>query len=346
MTIKQQQNIRSALLWMRLLFPFLSSKLGDVESLSAFSYLLNNEIVNPAVLRDVFTTLYGINFYTSFRFEQVTSDYKEIKCLYDEVIKNTAQTFRDLEIANNPVAVFAMFVYLYRKGYLSYQKHFEYSNSMLDLPMLYGVDVVRGSGVCRSISSFFTDLCNELGMKSTCMAVYVSSANLDKKEELTCAELIHNENSEKVVAFISAFTRIIPIANHFISHVSTGDTGYVFDPTNDLFLYKGKGKKLIFANDTSASMSHVYFSEIVSGILGQANITLRYVQQYKEFQLPSVSYEEYVAVYRDTLSFLEKNVDTLENLFTQNHLLYTNLSLLCEQQDSLIKRLVPLFPHK
>ena len=77
-----------------------------------------------------------------------------------DIVFKTISKLSDLEYMKRVYesAMFvALYVYLYRSGYLSVNHEFKYSNNMIDFPLLNGVDVVRGRGVCRSISSMFTD---------------------------------------------------------------------------------------------------------------------------------------------------------------------------------------------
>lgn len=73
-------------------------------------------------------------------------------------------------------------MYLYRSGYLSVNHEFKYSNNMIDFPLLNGVDVVRGRGVCRSISSMFTDICNSVGLTASNVSVRVRPGMLKYSE--------------------------------------------------------------------------------------------------------------------------------------------------------------------
>ena len=100
---------------------------------------------------------YNASILTGFQLEQLCKDYARMETFYNAVVCNIAELIEAFGIENDSVKIFALYVYLYRSGYLSVNHEFKYSNNMIDFPLLNGVDVVRGRGVCRSISSMFTD---------------------------------------------------------------------------------------------------------------------------------------------------------------------------------------------
>ena len=89
----------------------------------------------------------------SAKTEPMAKDYKEIKKLYDNIITNLAN-FLKKENITDPVEIFVIYQFMYRNGYLSYNHNFNYDINMKDLTKLNGADVVKGTGVCRSIATF------------------------------------------------------------------------------------------------------------------------------------------------------------------------------------------------
>lgn len=49
----------------------------------------------------------------------------------------------------------AIFTYLYRNGYLSCDKYFEFGNDSEEIVCNMGLSVITGKGVCRNIASLF-----------------------------------------------------------------------------------------------------------------------------------------------------------------------------------------------
>ena len=80
---------------------------------------------------------------TSFRTQTITREYKELNELYKEVITSTGHLIKKFEF-NDPISIFAVYIYMYRSGYLSNDKCFEYSTNMKDFSRLFGLDVIRG----------------------------------------------------------------------------------------------------------------------------------------------------------------------------------------------------------
>ena len=76
-----------------------------------------------------------------------TKDYKEISVLYQESIDRTSLLMKTFSL-DEPISIFAMYVYLYRNGYLSYNHQFNYDLHLKDLPCLYGVPMLLKVRVC------------------------------------------------------------------------------------------------------------------------------------------------------------------------------------------------------
>ena len=53
-----------------------------------------------------------------------------------------------------------------------------------DLPNLYGVDIVRGKGVCRSISSMLVDIYKDLGYNATNLVVCATEDSIKNQQQL------------------------------------------------------------------------------------------------------------------------------------------------------------------
>lgn len=74
---------------------------------------------------------------------------------------------------------FGLFVYLYRNGYFSRDKQFQFGKSEYELEYLLGASVVSGEGVCRNIATFLKDIMNEIssisGTKSHAECLGVNS---------------------------------------------------------------------------------------------------------------------------------------------------------------------------
>ena len=115
MNLKQIENSRLIILLSMIFYGCFKNISGnDLEQLSI---LLNTLSTTSLVLQ---STL-----------EKHASDYKKIKLLYDEATKETAKLFNLFEL-KNATEVFVAYIYLYRKGYLSYNKKFQPSRTDFD----------------------------------------------------------------------------------------------------------------------------------------------------------------------------------------------------------------------
>lgn len=339
MTIKQIQTSKAILFGATFALAILRN--GDLDQINNLKQILDTYNLTIDQLYWLSYSLLNLNLISTFRLESLTSDYKDIKTDYDEIITRTAELAKDFNFDDDPIKMFAFYIYLYRQGYLSANHQFRYSIDMKDFPLAAGIDVVRGTGVCRSIASMFTDLCNESGMETYSMAVNVTTEDLNKKEPLNPIELAKDPTSKRLVKLVSIFSKVIPISNHLINNVQHNNRNYILDPTNDVFMYKDGPKKLIFANDHSARMTRSYISETVSGLFGQNKVNLNFFNQ-NDASLPDIDYEEYKAIYAETIAILRANLDILHYFYIDNRELYEDIFAKTADYNGLIGRVLPL----
>ena len=287
-----------------------------------------------------------LSFLTAPQFEQLTKDYSRIESLYNTVVYNLADLITELGIQDDPIKIFALYVYLYRSGYLSYNKDFKYSTNMKDLPKLGGVDVVRGRGVCRSISSMFTDVCQALDIDATNVAVKATEKSMNKKERLSPVNLITEPKGKKFAKLVGKATSILPIGNHQLTHIKSDKVTGIFDPTNDIFMNIKTGRKYSFINDETATMSHSLISNFASTLLNMADSEVLPITLQKQSKLPKINYEEYKEIYRDMLKMIQVNKELIEAFYNENKYFYEAINQRTEEQHSMIKRMFPILPIK
>lgn len=283
---------------------------------------------------------------TGFHFEKLTKDYEEMESIYGLIINNIAELMECYGIQDDPVKIFAMFTYLYRSGYLSSGKDFKYSFNMKDFACLNGADVVRGSGVCRSISSMFTDVCNSIGLTASNVGVKVSSKALDMKEKLSPVDLKVEKNNKKIARLVSNCMSIFPLANHLVTIVNDGTNAYVFDPTNDIYMTMRRLGKYEFINNTGATMSYKAFSNFATLLFGQMESTANIFKLHRYSKMNKLSYEEYVSKYREVLELIKEKPEIIEALYMVNEQYYILLEELCNRHNGMIRRMIPLIPKK
>lgn len=341
MKMSTQQKIRliefSSFMGLRLMM-LLDKKIDNVNFLEEL-----NNYVDLNIIEEIIKNIYFTDVITSFRTEKITEEYKEIKQLYKCVIDETSKLFNDLGL-KDPVEIFTAYVYMYRNGYLSHNKKFIYNTDMKDFSYLHGVDVIRGSGVCRSISSMLTDIYNNLNYNSHNLSVRTNSNSLNDIEDVSDTELLCTKKSTYFVKLVSIFTSIAPFPNHLITSVEYNGKNYVFDPTNDIYLYK-KNNKFVVSSNEDAYMCNGRISNVLLSLIGYIKTNCNYINQLKQFKQPYISNEEYRIIYLNTLRLIRNNIDCLEHFYLKNEDLYQKLNFLSEKQNGVIKRICPFIPN-
>lgn len=334
MKIRDIENIRALLLYLTI----------ATSILSRDNSLLLESDISIEDLNSFLSIGYDLSIIFGFELEQLTKDYKEIKHYYNDVISNTSNLVKDFKFDNDPIKTFSLFVYLYRSGYLSHQKNFLYSFDMKDISLLSGVDVIRGTGVCRSISSMFTDVCNSVGLAAKNLAVRTTRNCLANGESLSIADL-KVESQDKIFAkIVEKITSILPLANHLVTVIDCGNKTGVYDPTNDIFMQMYKYNRYVVINDCESYMTYNGFSNFVPKFLGQVDTEINMFKLKKLAEGLKISYEEYCDLYKVGLETIKQNLDFLEVFYQTNLPLYNDINRLTKKQHGMIKRMIPLVP--
>lgn len=158
------------------------------------------------------------------------STINEIQKIYDEIIRHYSKLNRIFDF-NNPVEIFALYVYAVEKGYLSFHHNFEHGQTDADVEKeisgLSGVEIILGHGVCRHFSAMLNDIFKESGVDSK--KCYVFLAGIGKKN--------------------------LYIPNHVIVVAKDDGVMYILDPTNSLIFKPGDSKSIYVSEDTYAYIS-------------------------------------------------------------------------------------------
>lgn len=350
MKLKTQELIRGIELGSYLGVSLLLNILGEgsnIEQVREIISFLENHQIDLNQIREILSNVYMLDYLSSFKTQTLTSDYKELKCMYDEIIYNTSKFYKEFGM-EDPISIFATYVYMYRSGYFSYEKKFLYSNNMKDFAKLSGLDVVRGKGVCRSISSMLTDIYNEMDMSSYNLTVNTSSEDIKRLKKLNYVQLESESESKNFVKFVGIITKYFPLANHLITMVEKDGKNYIFDPTNDgllrcynSFLLQVNEKEEFFMKNYSFGLSNFMFN-----IFGQYSDGINVIAKSKQLSLPTVSDKEYEEMYLKTLKLCLENKDIFESFYQNNKYLIEQIYSLSENQSGLIKRLIPIIPNK
>ena len=338
MKLKTQEKIRLAEVGAILALTSASILVQEgclLENFSEYEMLIRN--TNSCIIG-----FYNCEILLNYRTQRLTDEYREIKTLYKEVIKNTTNMFQEFE-EYDPISIFAMFVFLSRKGYLSYNKKFAYDTDMKDFALLGGVDVVRGSGVCRSISSMLNDLYNASNIKSHCLGVCAKDSSFIIDKDLNDVKLEKSLSAKKFVDIILPITSILRTPNHLVTEVYDNKFNHVFDPTNNN-IYYNKGFKLTNLADEQAIMHRCDFTTTLVGLVGNYDACLNPIENLKQSKLPHINYEEYKKTYLNAIKLLKDNMDIVEAFYIENSSLYKDIVMLSNEQNDLFRRLMPYLP--
>lgn len=282
--------------------------------------------------------LYTVDITNISHTEKLTTEYKELKVLYDEVIDSVGDLSQELEF-DNPVEIFAFYVYLYRNGYLSYNKFLEYDIDLKDFPNLNGLDIIRGKGVCRSISSMLVDIYQHLGFESANLHVYATNESCHQ-QDLGDTELNVSTSDVKKIKLLSKLFSLFTVTNHQITGVYDTNYGYIFDPTNGGMLHYHSGGK-IYVPNTQHYMTVKNVSQLLSMTLGRENSILN-----SDYFLNSMDEDTYRELYSKALELCKNNQVYLEDFYRDNIGLYEEIFNLAEKQRSYLERMFPIIPQK
>lgn len=129
----------------------------------------------------------------------------EMKKIYDEIVKHYTKLSKVFDF-DDPMQMFALYVYMLKKGYLSLYQDYQFGEASEEINALLGAEVIMGTGVCRNVSALLNDIFKESGISSK-----------------RCNVFFAGENEKK-----SFFP------NHTIVTVEKDGLSYLLDPTNSL----------------------------------------------------------------------------------------------------------------
>lgn len=263
-----------------------------------------------------------------------SADYKEIKTLYDEVIKNTSDLMKDME-ANDPISIFSTYVYMQRNGYFSKEHENAYNMDLHDMNNLMGADVINSSGVCRSYASMLRDIYNYMGFDSSVITVFATPENINDFKKLSVVpKKISDESTKKKVDKIVKLTKLLHLGNHAITIVKDNDKNYTLDPTNDGFIIPNKAHNLLTSDNPTSSMKY----RSLSTLMFKRNL----LAVRKQLMMPTITREEYEKIYLVMQDRMDRNKDLMEKFYSENKELYDEISEKIKNTGSTISRIYPM----
>lgn len=294
--------------------------------------------IDMSTINSIVNGLYYVDFFTSFRTARLTSDYKEMSDLYNSVISSTTDLINEFGL-ENPVEIFSFYVYLYRGGFLSHNGDFEYNMDLKDLPGLYGVDVIRGKGVCRTISSMLVDIYRNLDFEASNLVVCATEKSIYDQQQLCDFPKKKNIKHPELMNIFIPISEGLRLGNHQITHVKDGDINYILDPTNDGMLQVNVDNGTFYAGNKSSVMYPKIFSQLSANLIGTEKYDFIKTDSEK-----TISDELYREIYLSTLELCRSNLSSLKEFAYKNRNIYKDLNNLAEEQRGLMGRAFPIVP--
>lgn len=276
--------------------------------------------------------------------KECTIDGKEVFELYREFIKRYSELNKKNNL-NNPIEIFTLFNYLYRNGYLSKDKKFNYNldAKTYNVGALMGANVITGEGVCRHISGMLSDIMVESGIDSVNLPVYSNDYYVlyvpnrsSKQEELFkwAKENVLDTNfwgrttksiSQKVPVPVlkentsSDFIYRIG-GNHTITYASKDGINYYLDPTSETIFRMNPTNHKLYSSSEVLRIKSAGAKLIVSDKSRYKDL----INRAKEYT-GSISLEEEKQLVDRTHQLIEDNQSMFEEFYEDNKELYNEI---------------------
>ena len=315
------------------------------------SFLSNNPYTDNGIwLLHLFLMLLDIS--NSFGKDADFKDIKKIRKIYDEVLKNYTKLNKDFEL-ENPVELYVLFTYMLQNGYLSKEHQFEEKyKDTYDINSIHAANVLNGKVCCRHIAVMFKDILKLYGMDSnillvTCNGVKAEISILnakmnclieekDEAEQEGSLEQLSWLNSEIIRIKEQLRSKLIDLeeetkkvrelteigkSNHVITMAEFNNNCYLLDPSQFRTYRTEDGKSLfdkiednIFINYNMENLYKLFDEDTKIELIK------------KKILLPGISREKELEYMDNTLDLCDKNQDTLERFYKENHEAYEEIS--------------------
>ena len=234
--------------------------------------------------------------------------HKELLLLYKELLVNTSEFLKeDLEL-NTISKICASYTYMYENGYLSFNHNFVFSDyyaKMLGYNNfdIFGLIIITGTGICRNITPFLTDLLNTMNYNCYNMSLDNVGRFLNKEKTLLI------------------YTKLFPklLGTHMINYIKNGNENIVFDAIdNNNHFPELVDKRIVKYNYEDNRYIAWFINELNKGV---------FMPSLRK-QGNSINIKEY----KSTIEFLNKNKDILESFFSNNKDLYYEVYIKLENE--------------
>ena len=281
--------------------------------------------------------------HTHLENSSIVSNYEEIDAMYSEVINNITSFYKKMEI-EDITSIFAVYIYMYRKGYLSQNHNFEYNAVASKFSKTFSMGTVIGKGVSCHIGNMLSDIYNKMDFNSDSLLVQYIIPDISKNtsnyknhnniENLLPVELKKAIKKINLAEKSNELLHNIPLPNHLIIEVSNGINTCVLDPTNDLYLHS-RGINIFSPGygDYSYMARNASIDKLIRlyGVLPTKKISS------KDDQLPPILWNEYAENYEKTINKILDNISYLDEFYDENKKLYNDITNIAFDKKILIK---------
>lgn len=280
-----------------------------------------------------------------------TTDVKELRKLYDEFVHNYNELNKLFNL-QDPVELQTLYFYLYRNGYLSKDKKFEFSDDTktVKIPYIMGSDILNGKGVCRNISALFTDILNDYGIESSRLGVYQGAYYINKKslnhEKYTKQELLswlrknisdetrltrelyhlNNMSEDEFIKYSKSLElplspMMIIFGNHAMNHTYYNGMNYYLDPTQKLYYRMNPDDGNLYSEDYELIIKYPMTNKFNVGNPSYESFNSRMNENNK-----SLSNDKVKELTYKTNDIIRENKDVFERFYSDNKELYDEVS--------------------
>lgn len=308
---------------------------------------VNPDLANPAAIAKNIGMAASVLLYIT-RGEEHTKDFLETEEYYNLFINNYNK-LNKLFSLDNPVEMHTMYHYLLNKGYLSKDHEFTFTAKEARDMKLSGANIMTGKGVCRHITSLFTDILTAQGVKAHSVCVYLSNLSIEIKkidqpkyteEELKKMVLnkVKDEEQRKKLLFVidllinkynynieidisegknNIFIRTI--GNHTITYAFKDSFSYYLDPTNDEIYRMKNNKSLELEHDDISIPITILFNDHKPKEVKEIKDFIR-----NNYQSIPIDIEE--EMIKRVKKLCMENEDIFEQFYKENRELYQDIS--------------------
>ena len=172
--------------------------------------------------------------YSKFDTEVTLKTVAPYNVIYREIIYKTIDLMRDELNLEDPMDISLVYRYMALNGYFSKNKKFEITEKdrVCELSN-YGLDIIRGKGVCLNLSTMLNDILNFYGIESHVVGCEISNPY----ERFSYKRLKKYYYSLLPKIYDSVIGKTFVVGNHATVLTKYNDNVFIIDPTYGTFYH-------------------------------------------------------------------------------------------------------------